>query len=88
MTGILSLATIANSMAADGEEITGASIYETLGASDGAVNWPDGFPFACGSAPAYPTICNFIFPIATYVAGTGIETVPGYEAFDTTPYLP
>jgi branched-chain amino acid transport system substrate-binding protein len=88
VTGILSLATIANSMAADGEEITGASIYETLGASDGAVNWPDGFPFSCGSAPAYPTICNFIFPIATYVAGTGIETVPGYEAFDTTPYLP
>ncbi len=88
VTGMLSLATIANMMAADGEEVTGASIYETLGASDGAVNWPDGFPFSCGSAPAYPTVCNFIFPIATYVPGTGIETVPGYEAFDTTPYLP
>ena len=88
VTGMLSLATIANMMAADGEEITGASIYETLEASDGAVNWPDGFPFLCGSAPAYQTVCNFIFPIATYVSGTGIETVPGFEALDTTDYLP
>jgi branched-chain amino acid transport system substrate-binding protein len=88
VTGLLSLATIANTMAADGEEITGASIYETLEASDGAVNWPDANPFACGAAPAFPTICNFIFPIATYVPGTGIETVPGFEALDTTPYLP
>ena len=88
VTGLLSLATIANAMADDGEEITGASIYETLEASDGAVNWPDANPFACGAAPAFPTICNFIFPIATYVPGTGIETVPGFEALDTTPYLP
>ena len=88
VTVLLSLATIANAMAADGEEITGASIYETLGASDGAVNWPDANPFACGAAAAYPTICNFIFPIGTYVPGTGIETVPGFEALDTTPFLP
>jgi branched-chain amino acid transport system substrate-binding protein len=87
-TGLLSLANIAATVAADGGEVTGASIYEALGASDGVVNWPDGFPFACGAAEAYPTICNFIFPIATWVAGTGIETVPGFEALDTTPYLP
>ena len=88
VTGLLSLATIANTMAADGEDVTGASVYATLGASDGAVNWPDAFEFACGSAPTYPTICNFIFPIATYTVENGIETVPGYEALDTTPYLP
>lgn len=88
VTGMLSLATIANAIAADGGEVTGASIYETLGASDGAVNWPDGFPYSCGAAPTYPTICNFIFPIATYTADNGIQTVPGFEALDTTPYLP
>lgn len=88
VTGLLSLATIANTVAEGGGEVTGASIYEALGASDGVVNWPDGNPFACGAAPVYPTICNFIFPIATYVSGTGIETVPGFEALDTTDYLP
>jgi branched-chain amino acid transport system substrate-binding protein len=88
VTGILSLAGVANGLAADGAEVTGASIYEKVGASDGAVNWPDGFPFTCGAAEAYPTICNFIFPIATYTAENGIETVPGFEAFDTSPFLP
>jgi hypothetical protein len=88
MTGLLTLATIANGMAAAGEDVTGASIYETLGASVDLVNWPDANPLACGSVASIPTICNFTFPIATYVSGTGVETVPGYEAFDTTPYLP
>jgi branched-chain amino acid transport system substrate-binding protein len=88
VTGLLSLATIANSIADGGGEVTGASIFETLGASEGVVNWPDGNEFACGAATAYPTICNFIFPIATYVSGTGIETVPGFEALDTTDFLP
>jgi branched-chain amino acid transport system substrate-binding protein len=88
VTGLLSLATIANSVAADGGEVTGASIYGALDASDGVVNWPDGNAFSCGAAPAYPTICNFIFPIGTYTAENGIETVPGFEALDTTPYLP
>jgi branched-chain amino acid transport system substrate-binding protein len=88
VNGLMSLAAIANTVAADGGEVTGASIYETLGASAGVVNWPEGNPFACGAAAAYPTICNFIFPIGTYIPGTGIETVPGFEALDTTPYLP
>jgi ABC-type branched-subunit amino acid transport system substrate-binding protein len=88
VNGLMSLATIANALAADGEEVTGASIYERLGASDGAVNWPDANPFACGAASAYPTICNFIFPIGTWVEGEGIETVAGFEALDTTPFLP
>jgi branched-chain amino acid transport system substrate-binding protein len=87
-TGLLTLAGIANGMAAAGDDVTGASIYETLGASDGIVNWPDGNPLTCGSVATIPTVCNFTFPIATYVSGTGVQTVPGYEAFDTTPYLP
>jgi branched-chain amino acid transport system substrate-binding protein len=88
VTGLLTLATIANTMAEDGTEVTGASLYETLGASDGIVNWPEGNPLACGSVASIPTICAFTFPIATYLSGEGIQTVPGYEAFDTTPYLP
>ncbi|MET0907841.1 MAG: ABC transporter substrate-binding protein [Ilumatobacteraceae bacterium] len=88
VTGLLTLATIANGLAAEGADVTGASIYETLGASDGLVNWPDGNPLACGSVATLPTICAFTFPIATYVSGEGIQTVPGYEAFDTTPFLP
>ncbi len=89
MTSLLTLATIANGMADAGDDVTGASIYETLGTSTDLVNWPDANPLACGSVASIPTICNFTFPIAGYVAGTGaVETVPGYEAFDTTPYLP
>ena len=88
VNGLMTLASIANSVAADGGDVTGASIYETLGSSDGVVNWPEGNALSCGAAAAYPTICSFIFPIGTYTAGTGIETVPGFEALDTTPYLP
>ncbi len=88
VTGLFTLATVANTMAAGGDDVTGASIYETLGASNGVVNWPEGNPLACGSVASIPTICYFTFPIATYLSGEGIQTVPGYEAFDTTPYLP
>jgi branched-chain amino acid transport system substrate-binding protein len=88
VTGLLTLASVANSMADGGADVTGASLYETLGASDGIVNWPDGNPLACGSVASIPTICYFTFPIATYLSGEGIQTVPGFEAFDTTPYLP
>jgi len=88
VTGLLTLATIANTMAAGGEDVTGASIFERLGASDDLVNWPEGNALTCGAATTYPTICNFTFPIATYVAGTGIETVQGFEALDTTDFLP
>ena len=88
VTGLFTLASVANSMADGGTEVTGVSLYETLGASDGIVNWPDGNPLACGSVASIPTICYFTFPIATYLSGDGIQTVPGFEAFDTTPYLP
>ena len=87
-TSLLTLATIGNTMAAGGEDVTGASIYETMAASDGVVNWPEGNPLACGSAASLPSICYFSYPIATYLSGEGIQTVPGFEAFDTTPYLP
>ena len=88
VTGLFTLATVANTMAETGDDVTGASLYETLGASDGIVNWPEGNPLACGSVASVPSVCYFGFPIATYLSGEGIQTVPGYEEFDTTPYMP
>jgi branched-chain amino acid transport system substrate-binding protein len=84
---LLALATIANTMADAGEDVTGASIYERLETSDDLVNWPDGNPLACGAAASIPNVCYFTFPVGTYVGEGTIETVPGYEALDTLPLL-
>ena len=83
VTGLLTLATIANTVAEGGGEVTGASMYEALGASDDVVNWPDGNPFACGSVSSIPTICNFIFPIGTYCRGQ--ESRPSRASRHSTP---
>ena len=88
INGLLTLANVANLVVEDGNEVTGASIYERLQGSDGVLNWPDGNPLSCGAAPAYPTICNFVFVMGQYSAETGVMTVPGFEALDTTDYLP
>ena len=57
------------------------------GYSDDLVTWPDENPLACGSVSSIPRVCNFVFPIGTYVEGGIIETVPGFEALDTTDFL-
>jgi branched-chain amino acid transport system substrate-binding protein len=88
ITGLLTLANVANAVADEGGDVTGASIYDRLGNSTDLVNWPDGNPLTCGAAPVYPTICNFFFPVAGYVEGGDIVTVPGFEALDATDYLP
>lgn len=88
INGLLTLANIANLVVEDGDEVTGAAIFERLQGSDGVLNWPDGNPLSCGAAPAYPTICNFVFVIGQYSPETGVQTVPGFEALDTTDYLP
>ncbi len=89
VTALLTLATIANGMADGGDDVTGASIYETLGTSDDLVNWPDANPLACGSVATHPDHLQLHLPDRDVrVRDRSIETVPGYEAFDTTPYLP
>jgi branched-chain amino acid transport system substrate-binding protein len=88
LNGLLTLANVANLIADDGGDVTGASIYERLQGSDGVLNWPDGNPLSCGAAPAYPTICNFVFVMGEYSSETGVKTVPGFEALNTTDYLP
>lgn len=85
---IMSLAEYANIMAADGQEITGASIYEFLGASDDLTLWPGGASLECGAAPKYPTICSFTFPFAAYVEGGGVKTIEGLEAVSALEFLP
>ena len=84
---MLALAQIANTMTEGGEDVTGASIYERLGTSDDLVTWPDGNPLACGAAASIPNVCNFSFPVGTYVGEGTVETVPGYEALDTLDLL-
>jgi hypothetical protein len=88
INGLMTLAGVANAVAADGGEVTGASIYERLGTSTDLVNFPDGNPLSCGASPTYKTICSFVFPIGEYVAGGGVQTIPGFEATSVIDYLP
>ena len=74
-------------MADEGEDVTGASIYERLATATDLVTWPNETPLACGSVSTIPSVCNFIYPVGTYVGDGTIETVPGFDALDTTDYL-
>ena len=65
-----------------------AAIYERLGTSTDLVNFADGNPLSCGAWATYPTICSFVFPIGEYVAGGGVQTIPGFEATSVIDYLP
>jgi ABC-type branched-subunit amino acid transport system substrate-binding protein len=85
---IMSLAMYANMMAAEGTEVTGASLYEFLGTSTGLEQWPSGTAIECGAAEKYPTICTFTFPVAEYVEGGQVLTIPGLEAVSARDYLP
>ncbi len=84
----MSLAEYSNRIAADGGDVTGASLYEFFRAGSGLRQWPDGAPIECGRAAAYPTICAFTFPAAEYQEGGDVVTVPGLEAVSAFDYLP
>jgi branched-chain amino acid transport system substrate-binding protein len=85
---IMSLAEYSNIMAADGQEVTGPSLYEFVGSSTDLQQWPGGAAIECGASPTYPTICAFTFPVAEYVAGGSVITIEGLEAVSAKPYLP
>jgi branched-chain amino acid transport system substrate-binding protein len=85
---IMSLAEYANIMNAKGTAVTGESLYSFLGSAKDLTQWPSGSGVQCGAAPKYPTICSLTFPIAEYVAGGGVKTIPGLEAVSVLPYLP
>jgi branched-chain amino acid transport system substrate-binding protein len=85
---LMTLAKVANSVAASGGEVTGASIYEHLATSTDAVDFLNGNPLSCGAASSYPSVCSFYFPIGEYLAGGEIRTIPGFEAVSVVDYLP
>lgn len=85
---VMSLARVANSIAADGGEVTGQAIYDTLQSSTDILNFPNDSPLECGAAATYPSVCSFVFPAGEYVAGGELATVPGFEAFSVVDYLP
>ena len=88
ITQVMTLARVANSIADGGGDVTGQAIYDTLGSTTDVLNFPNDSPLACGSSATYPSVCSFEFPIGRYGADGEVETVPGFEAFDVTPYLP
>ena len=88
MIQTFSLAYYADLMAADGQDVTGQSLYDYLGSTKGLTIWPNGAEIACGSSEKYPTICSFTFPVAEYVAGGSVATVEGLEAVSGLAYLP
>lgn len=88
ITQLVSLARVANAVAADGGEVTGATIYERMLNSSDVLNFPNDRPLTCGLSDAYPSVCNFEFPIGFYEAGGEILTVPGFESISVLDYLP
>ncbi len=88
ITQVMTLARVANAIAADGGDVTGAAIHDTMASTTEIRAFPNENSLACGTAENYPSVCSFIFPIGAYVAGGEIETVPGFEAVDVVEYLP
>jgi branched-chain amino acid transport system substrate-binding protein len=88
VVGIMSLAEYSNMMVTNGDEVTGASLYEFIGSATDLQQWPGGADIECGASPTYPTICAFTFPVSSYVAGGSVETIEGLEAVSAMDYLP
>ena len=88
ITQVMTLARVANRIAADGGEVTGPAMFDYLSTATDLRDFPNDNLLSCGLAESYPTVCSFEFPAGQYVAGGAIETVPGFEAFSVVPYLP
>jgi hypothetical protein len=88
LTMMMSIAVFGNQLAADGSDVTGAAIADLLANGDGLTSWPGTAPLDCGASTAYPSVCAFIFPVAEYLAGGEVRTVPGLEALSALEYLP
>ena len=84
----MSLAMYANTMQANGDAVTGQSLYDFLATGTGLSQWPSGTAIECGAAAKYPTICTFSFPVAEYLEGGAVVTIEGLEAVSAKDYLP
>jgi branched-chain amino acid transport system substrate-binding protein len=85
---IMTTTVIANQLADEGVEVTGAALRDRLATGEGLTLWPGGAALDCGAAPAYPSMCSFEFPIAEYLQGGEVRTIPGLEAVSALDYLP
>ncbi|WP_394935848.1 ABC transporter substrate-binding protein [uncultured Ilumatobacter sp.] len=85
---MMTLARVANAVAAEGGEVTGQAIYDRLSTSTDLQNFPNDNVLSCGLSESYPSVCSFQFPIGEYLAGGEIQTVPGFEAISVVDYLP
>jgi branched-chain amino acid transport system substrate-binding protein len=85
---VMTLARVANNLAADGDDVSGAAIFERLATATDEIDFLNGNPLACGISESYPSVCSFYFPIGEYLAGGEIVTVPGFEAVSVVDYLP
>lgn len=85
---LMSLTMYANTMQANGDEVTGQSLYAFVATAKGLSQWPSGSAVECGIAEKYPTICSFTFPVAEYLAGGAVETIEGLEAVSAKEFLP
>jgi hypothetical protein len=83
----MTLAQFADAIAADGGEVTGASLYDYF-ASTSTSLWPSGLPAECGKAPAYPAICTFEFPVIEYTEDGTLQPAEGIETVSAFDYLP
>ncbi len=88
ITQVMTLARVANSLAADGGEVTGPAIYEALQTSTDMRSFPNESLLQCGHAAAYPSICSFEFPIGEYLEGGELRAIPGFEHTNVVDYLP
>jgi branched-chain amino acid transport system substrate-binding protein len=84
----MSLAVYANQLVADGADVTGPALFDLLDTADDLTLWPGGAPVKCGAAPAYPSVCSFTFPVAEYLPGGEVRTIPGLDAFSALEFLP
>jgi hypothetical protein len=86
---VLSIASFGNQMADAGLDVTGQSLYDWLGTTDGLVVWgtADG-QINCGASADYPSICAFNFPFAEYLEGGEVRTIEGLESVSALEYMP
>jgi branched-chain amino acid transport system substrate-binding protein len=88
LIGIMSLAKFAHLIAEAGSEVTGAALYEFMGADQGVDFWPSGPTKMCGRSATYPSVCSFDFPVAEYVVGEGLRQLPGLASVSALDFLP
>jgi branched-chain amino acid transport system substrate-binding protein len=89
---LFTMAVLANSVAADGGEVTGQSMFDFGRASTDVALFPSGSTtealLECGAAASYPSVCAFTASISQYAGDGKVEIVEGLEQVSAIDYLP